>query len=1086
MTSGPEQLALESEVRELQQKNVLVKVPAGEEDLKDAYYHVPIHIDHQKFLRVAVSLAGTVEHFQYQALPFGVAVAPRVFTKIMVEVMAHLHEQDILIVPYLDDLLIVGHSESHCTDQLQKVMDALHKLGWMVNIKKSRLQPRKVQEFLGYVIDSSQQECRLPDTKVAKIKQLVTRAINNPLVSGRHVRLLSDNRVTVAYINRQGGTRSSTLMEVANPIFQVAEVHLLSLTALHIKGSINTKADYLSRNMLRQGEWSLNPAIFSQIIQLWGCPEIDLFANRENKKLHQFCSLNPKDNPYAVDALLISWHFRLAYAFPPLNLISLVLRKIREDKARGCDKQFFNSSVQFNNMDLLLDYINSDREFEMNVQYCTLSEYFTSLYNRNMTWKVRGSQDFLPYSSDIFQAWTGFFASRNVLKGIARRASSLLYAGESAFTQYLMKYPSGPVCKMWALAQLQALRWAVSEVQHHDGITGTESPKVGDMYMAHLHQGVTGVRKLMKAIVTDQFGYEKTETSKGLIHITVYNPVAWNVTTYISMALNTSVSEVYDELGQIVPAQTKYAFAGAVAEDQKRTSWNEDGRRRSGPETPIRPDQQRDRPWIQNASDPGHAFDLYILVVLPGLGYRQYSIKMENTEPGKGTMNVVRQGKFSRKLSDKPKNSIKRIMPVSNDCYTLWIDLDTNLLVSITDRERNDTVQITQEFLEYHANGDTGAGPISDNYMFYSNGNAVPASKSVGLEIVTGKLVSEVRQYFYRDVNQQNYTYAIVSRLYHVPDGYDNTLACRPIEQQYRVGPLERNREAIIRTQTNLQTNKRIYTDDNAFQMQAREFKIYDSNTVARNYYPMVRTAYIEDEKTRLVLLAERSHGVSSQDNGQMEIMLHRRLWNNVEWDLNYNLTLDDTSIVRPTIWLMVGSKEVTNSLYQRLGLYLEHKPLVMLSPSKGHRETENLMEADVPVTLPPNIHLQILSIPGWKYSSNHTEHMCTVHQANKRGDADFSRVLLRMQHLYEDDEDPVLSKSATINIKLLLQSLGTVKLVEERSLTGTWDLATMKRWKWKSTQQKDSDERMSAKSTEDFTVTVSPKEIRTFFVYFQ
>ncbi|CAJ0945987.1 unnamed protein product [Ranitomeya imitator] len=43
--------------------------------------------------------------------------------------------------------------------------------------------------------------------------------------------------------------------------------------------------------------------------------------------------------------------------------------------------------------------------------------------------------------------------------------------------------------------------------------------------------------------------------------------------------------------------QTKYACAGAVAEDQKRTSWNEDGRRRSGPETPIRPDQQRDRPW---------------------------------------------------------------------------------------------------------------------------------------------------------------------------------------------------------------------------------------------------------------------------------------------------------------------------------------------------------------------------------------------------------------------------------------------------------------------------------------------------------
>ncbi|CAJ0932702.1 unnamed protein product, partial [Ranitomeya imitator] len=33
--------------------------------------------------------------------------------------------------------------------------------------------------------------------------------------------------------------------------------------------------------------------------------------------------------------------------------------------------------------------------------------------------------------------------------------------------------------------------------------------------------------------------------------------------------------------------RAKYACAGAVAEDQKRTSCNEDGRRRSGPETPI-------------------------------------------------------------------------------------------------------------------------------------------------------------------------------------------------------------------------------------------------------------------------------------------------------------------------------------------------------------------------------------------------------------------------------------------------------------------------------------------------------------------
>lgn len=39
-----------------------------------------------------------------------------------------------------------------------------------------------------------------------------------------------------------------------------------------------------------------------------------------------------------------------------------------------------------------------------------------------------------------------------------------------------------------------------------------------------------------------------------------------------------------------------------------------------------------------------------------------------------------------------------------------------------------------------------------------------------------------------------------------------------------------------------------------------------------QNYYPMVQTAYIEDDTTRLMLLAERAHGVSSQGNGQVEV----------------------------------------------------------------------------------------------------------------------------------------------------------------------------------------------------------------------
>lgn len=734
----------------------------------------------------------------------------------------------------------------------------------------------------------------------------------------------------------------------------------------------------------------------------------------------------------------------------------------------GCDKQFFNSSVQFENMDPLLDYINKHaQEYGVRVQYATLSDYFRALYSENLTWDVRNDQDFLPYSTEPFQAWTGFYASRNVLKGVARRASSLLYAGESAFAQHHLKYPSGSLCKMWALEQLRNLRWQVSEVQHHDGITGTESPKVAAMYFSHLLQGMSSVKKLMVSIILDMFSadnnakrhsyrYNEVEREQGVEsneqYIVVYNPLAWNITTFVTVALNYSTVNVYDEFGHPVPAQ------------------------------------------IQESTEPHSKLDLYLLVTINGLSYRRYIVKVGNYPPNDESAFIGRMVRFKRRVTESTWRNGKRLLPIQNDCYIVMIDQDTNLMHSIKDRAGNRTIGLTQEFLEYHVNGDTSKGPISDNYMFTANGSAVQAYQAVGLEIVAGKLVTEIRQYFYSKPDEQDYLYAVYSRIYNVPDGYDITLLCHRIEQEYKVGPLELNREAIMRTSTDLNTNMVIYTDNNGYQMQKRPYKPYVNNTVARNYYPMVRTAYVEDENTRVVLISERSHGVSSQGNGQMEVMLHRRLWNNLEWDLNYNLTLNDTSVVRPVIWLIIGSKPLTDALYQRSGLALEHRPVVtfgQFAVSIGNQTRRSQEVAEEFVILPPNLHLQILSIPGWKYKSNHTEHVQPIHKDKlNRADADFDRVLLRIRHLYEKGEDPVLSQPVTVNLKSLLKGMGTVLSVEERSLTGTWDINEVKRWKWKTAQHFKEGFTGWLKNpkhiSEAYSVTLHPKEIKTFFIHFQ
>lgn len=67
---------------------------------------------------------------------------------------------------------------------------------------------------------------------------------------------------------------------------------------------------------------------------------------------------------------------------------------------QGCDKTFFNASVQFANMDLLLSFLNTHTyQTGITVEYATLSSYFQAVHAHNATWHVRGHQDFLPYSS---------------------------------------------------------------------------------------------------------------------------------------------------------------------------------------------------------------------------------------------------------------------------------------------------------------------------------------------------------------------------------------------------------------------------------------------------------------------------------------------------------------------------------------------------------------------------------------------------------------------------------------------------------------------------------------------------------------
>ena len=91
-------------------------------------------------------------------------------------------------------------------------------------------------------------------------------------------RSLCDNVTTVAYLRRLGGTRSRVLFLKAREILLWVESMEITLLPQFIQGSLNTRADLLSRpNLVIESEWTLHQEVVQDLLHLW-LAIIDLFT----------------------------------------------------------------------------------------------------------------------------------------------------------------------------------------------------------------------------------------------------------------------------------------------------------------------------------------------------------------------------------------------------------------------------------------------------------------------------------------------------------------------------------------------------------------------------------------------------------------------------------------------------------------------------------------------------------------------------------------------------------------------------------------------------------------------------------------
>jgi hypothetical protein len=245
---------------------------------------------------------------------------------------------------------------------------------------------------------------------------------------------------------------------------------------------------------------------------------------------------------------------------------------------------------------------------------------------------------------------------------------------------------------------------------------------------------------------------------------------------------------------------------------------------------------------------------------------------------------------------------------------------------------------------------------------------------------------------------------------------------------------------------------------------------------VAGNYYPvacLLQTAGAlagGNGSATLAVAVDRAHGGASLADGELELMVHRRMRHRDGREpLGYVLDepgLDGAGlVVRGKHWLLATTPAAAPAALKALQLAAMAAPTAVtafarldLEPGQWaatYRARASLLAGD----LPPNVAL------------------ATVHAHND------SAWLVRLAHMFEAGEDAALSANATV----ALASLFTRRAVAatEMTLTGARPLADVPRTTYRTegglttTQPQD----MAPPAGDGLDISLAPMQVRTFLL---
>jgi lysosomal alpha-mannosidase len=667
------------------------------------------------------------------------------------------------------------------------------------------------------------------------------------------------------------------------------------------------------------------------------------------------------------------------------------------------DPVYPEQGAYFDYIDGVIEGLNADPGGRFHAFYSTAADYVAAKLSANLSLPALTS-DLFPYNNDAagHQNWAGYYTSRPAFKGFVRESSAVLQSARQ------LQALAGGVADAGPTNPLFFLERAMGVSQHHDAISGTSTQAVSDDYALRLSAGRAAAFAGVAADLAAVTGFADAVFAPcELANASVCAPLEDGLPT-VAVLHNAQAQ------ASVTPVRVPVGLPAGVA------SWAVSDADGAGVAAQLVPLSPRDAALraLYNATPGAPVAWLCFEAALPAAGFAAFFLVPCNAT-----------GCAPRTAASAVRALGGADAQLSNGRLTLTLDARTGLASRLADAATGVDAALAFSFAAYEgfdgASALNGSRAASGAYLFRP-ARAAPDAVAPGAAattLVTGPVV--------------NLSY---SALGYVTQETRLWASAADVEVEWTVGPVDTagnttSREVVARYSSALASRGAWRSDANCRESQPRQrgargnWTANISEPVAANYAPAACLVSLTGaDGVTLGVAIDRAEGAASLADGQLELMLHRRLAHRDGYEPR-GYQLDEPGvdghglIARGRHWLAAApaarAPAALTALAQRALLApatLSTFARLSVAPAAwvaAYRGRASLLRAP----LPENVHL------------------ATVHALNA------SAWLVRLAHLYEAGADAALSAPAQVDLATLFATRAVAAAVEV-TLPGAQPLA--------------------------------------------